>query len=312
MIDTNNEDEDDDTNNAQQAMGQPLQEYIGCQPQECSAMKLSTMKLLGADPFGGLIGTHKLRPAPPGFVNLVTLCSFLSTHAYPKTALTHLCYLITKFGGDVGHSNHYRDFMTCVEHRSDELIHSSALQVLQTPLPATGQPPDVTLILDAGCIGKYYHHYRDGCLTIGLIIPVRDPPYRVSLLLDILVETADGRYGAMVELLEKAFAPLGGLKKWRDKHIALVCGDGAYIPGGCESRHKGGILKDFWEPRPARNWWDDFHCLNKAMEHAVKKSVMMESFFKLLNLGLDCMLPFDSFPDMVGPDSSPLNEFMYT
>jgi len=286
--DNNNDDEDD---KEQEDVGQPLEEDVGCQPQECNAMKLesSTMELYRADPFGGLAGRSKLDPAPQGFVNLVTLCSFMGTHGLAKRLLPHLAYLIAKFGGDVGHSNHHPDFMTSVEHHSDELIHSSTLKVLQTPLPATGQPPDVTLILDAGVIGKYYHHYRDGCLTVGLIFPVRDPPYRVALLLDILVETADGRREAVVALLEKAFRPLGGLQKWLDLHIALMCGDGAYIPGGSDARHKGGLLKDFGAPRPSRNWWDDFHTLNKAMEHAVKQSAMMEQFFRMLNLGLEHM-----------------------
>ena len=280
------DDDDDGEDKEQEDVGQPLAEDAGCQPQECNTMKLesSTMKLYKADPFAGLAGRSKLDPAPQGFVNLVTLCSFMSTHGLAKRLLPHIAYLITKFGGDIGHSNHRPEFMSSVEHHSDELIHSSTIKVLQTPLPATGQPPDVTLILDAGVIGKYYHHYRDACLTIGLIFPVRDPPYRVSLLLEILVEGADGRFDAVMALLEKAFQPLGGLQKWLDCHIALCSGDGAYMPGGPAARHRGGLLGDFWAPRPPRNWWDDFHCLNKAMEHAVGKSDMMEQFFKMLNL----------------------------
>ena len=111
----------------------------------------------------------------------------------------------------------------------------------------------------------------------------------MSMLLDIMVEGADGRSLAVMELLEKAFQPLGGLSKWLDSHLSLLCGDGAYIPGGSEARHRGGSLKDIWGHRACRNCWDDFHCLNKAMEYTVKKSDMMERFFKMLNLSLDHM-----------------------
>ena len=258
---------------------------VGCQTPGCQPPETKLVACV-PHPFGGLAGAAPLAAAPQSFVNLVTLCSFMSTHGLAKSLLPHLAYLITKFGGDVGHSNHHRDFVTIVEHRSDELIYHSTLNVLQKTLPATGQIPDVTLILDAGVIGKYYHHYRDGCLTIGLIFPVQHPPYRVALLLDIVVECADGRFPAIRKYLEKAFAPLGGLDKWLDVHLAMLCGDGAYISGGIAAKKKSdGLLENIWGDRGNRNRWDDFHCMIKAMEHTIKESPMIEVFFRHLTLG---------------------------
>ena len=125
-------------------------------------------------------------------------------------------------------------------------------------------------------IGKYYHHYRDQCLTVGLTIPTCDAPYKEALLYDIIIETADGRLDAVIRELDKAFQPLGGWEKCNKERFGVKCADGAYMPGGNNAKHSA-IFKKL--PEPGRLLWDLFHLLCATAKDAFTDSQMVDCYF---------------------------------
>ena len=96
---------------------------------------------------------------PSGFVNLVRITQFMATHGIPRRLLPGLCLLVRKSGGDVGKSSHSQRFAQIAEFTGDQLLLKRTLQAMNTPLAGTGRPPDLSWMLDAGTIGKYFTRY---------------------------------------------------------------------------------------------------------------------------------------------------------
>ena len=96
---------------------------------------------------------------PSGFVNLVRITQFMATHGIPRRLLPGLCLLVRMSGGDVGKSSHSQRFAQIAEFTGDQLLLKRTLQAMNTPLAGTGRPPDLSWMLDAGTIGKYFTRY---------------------------------------------------------------------------------------------------------------------------------------------------------
>ena len=217
---------------------------------------------------------------PKSFVNLVRLTQFMSTHGLSKSLLPHLCFLVIEAKGDVGHSNHHPGFCSAVEFQANSLLIEVAKKFLTRPLGGTGVLPDVALILDAGTIGKFYRQCRDTVLLVGFLVPVDGPPYVTPIFVGAIVESADGRQDAVINFLERAMAifGLGNLRKWLTERVAVLCGDGGYVEGGLQAKHRGASLKNVWGVLENRNIWDLFHLIDKAGSKAIKGSHMADFF----------------------------------
>ena len=116
---------------------------------------------------------------PSGFVNLVRITQFMATHGIPRRLLPGLCLLVRMSGGDVGKSSHSQRFAQIAEFTGDQLLLKRTLQAMNTPLAGTGRPPDLSWMLDAGTIGKYFTR-SICCYTYGKYFI-----YKVDLLLYI-------------------------------------------------------------------------------------------------------------------------------
>ena len=221
----------------------------------------------------------------PGFVSLVRVTQFMSTHGLGKTLLPNIVHLITAAKGDVGSSQHTHHFCSIAEQEADDLLTAETMKWLSTPLPGTGRPPDVEVFADGGTCGQYYSRARDKMLVVGVAVSTPFPPYSVSLLVACVNEEDDARAPAEVAHLEKAFDRLGAgtFAEWRRHRFAVAVGDQAMAPGGCANQSQELAMKLLWDgQRSRRDVADLFHLLNRAMTQTLVKNLTAQKLFQLL------------------------------
>ncbi len=211
--------------------------------------------------------------ASTGFINLVRVTQFMSSHGLSKALLPAVANLITLAGGDVGAAGHHRRFCSVAEAAADRLLLSETLTLLNSPLPGTGRLPDLELIVDGGTVGQYYSRGRDQVLVVGVVMSTPWPPYSAPILVACVNEQADGRAEALKSHLAAAFRQLGQpFDTWLSHRFAVAVGDQALAPGGPAAHTQRAGLRLLWGNRPRRDIVDVFHLINTAGKHALDRS----------------------------------------
>lgn len=114
-------------------------------------------------------GATMAQAAPQeGFVNLVRVTQFMSSHGLSKSLLPNLVYLISAARGDVGSSRHNKRFQSVAEAAADSLLTRQAIAWLTQPLGGSGRLPDLEVFCDGGCIGQYFSRARDQVMAAAL------------------------------------------------------------------------------------------------------------------------------------------------
>ena len=142
--------------------------------------------------------------------------------------------VILEARGDVGPGPYNRKFVQVVEEASHGALMRATRNLLWTPLPATGQRPDVELIADGGAFGKYFSRGGDDFLNVGAIVPWPVWPYRLPVPLGWICTAGSGSADAEREQLRGAVAAagLGRLEDFVSGFVGTACGDQAMATGG--------------------------------------------------------------------------------
>ncbi len=222
-----------------------------------------------------------------GFVNVVRVTQFMSSHGLSKALLPNILHLIVVAKGDVGSSQHSRRFCSVAEAAADAMLLQETALLLQRPLPGTGRPPDIEVFADGGTVGQYYSSGRDTVLVVGAGVSTPWWPYTASLLVACVNEMADGRASATEKHLKEAFERLGAgsFDHWRSERFAVAVGDQALAPGGpAHFAHNLG-LKLLWDGhRRRRDVADLFHLINRAGKRALEQPAARALFSLLKSL----------------------------
>ncbi len=222
-----------------------------------------------------------------GFVNVVRVSQFISSHGLSKTLLPNILYLIVAAKGDIGRGPHCRRFCSVAEAAADALLLRETALLLQRPLPGTGRPPDVEVFADGGTVGQYYSSGRDQVLVVGAAVSTPWWPYTASLLIACVIEKADGRASATEKHLAEAFEGLGcgSFDHWRSERFSVAIGDQALAPGGPAHTAQNLGLRLLWDGhRCQRDVADLFHLINRAGKRALEQPAAQALFSLLKNL----------------------------
>ncbi len=222
-----------------------------------------------------------------GFVNVVRVTQFMSSHGLPKALLPNILHLIVAAKGDVGGSPQSRRFCSVAEAAADALLLQETALLLQRPLPGTGRPPDIEVFADGGTVGQYYSSGRDTVLVVGAGVSTPWWPYTASLLVACVNEVADARASATEKHLTEAFERLGAgsFHHWRSERFAVAVGDQALAPGGPAHFSQNLGLKLLWDGhRSRRDVADLFHLINRAGKGALEQPAATALFSLLKSL----------------------------